>query len=151
MPNAKKATKAGSRSAAPDTPNFSKDVGQSLLISLAIAIVLNLAASLVLYFLPDPAPLTRPLGLAASALTALLGGMIAARIHRHAALLCGLANGCAMLAVMLTASLFFKSLASGYSVPVALALHLGFLALTLVGSVIGIHQKPRTSVKRRKR
>ena len=133
------------------TPHFMKDIGKSLLISTLIALALNLIASLALYFTPNPAPLTRPAGLVTSALTALLGGIIAVRIHRHAALLCGLANGCAMLALILTASLFFKPFAAGYSVPSALGLHLAFLGLSLVGALMGIRQRSAHPVKRRKR
>lgn len=130
-------------------PGLMHDVGKGLLISIGIAVSLNLLASLAAYFAPDPAALARPLGLAASAVTALLGGYVTARIHRHAALFCGLANGCGMITLLLLSSFCVGSLASGYSFPVTLLLHLAYVALSLVGALLGIRQKPKSKTKRR--
>ena len=149
MSNVKKSKSTSRREQATQDQSLMRDVGKGILISLGIALLLNLLASLAAYFAPDPAALARPLGLAASAVTALLGGYVTARIHRHAALFCGLANGCGMITLLLLSSFCVGSLASGYSFPVTLLLHLAYVALSLVGALLGIRQKPKSTTKRR--
>ena len=149
MSNSKIAKKRSHRESASTTPNLMRDVGKGILISMGIALLCNLAATTIAYFTPDPVTLARPLGLAAAAITALLGGLITTRIHRHAALLCGLANGCAMITVLLLLSFCVKPLASGYSLGVTLVLHIAYLVLSLVGAFLGTYRKPKSTAKRR--
>jgi putative membrane protein (TIGR04086 family) len=144
-----KSTKRASHREPTVAPSLMRDVGKGILINMGIALLLNLVASVAAYFSPDPVTLARPLGLAASAITALLGGWITVRIHRHAALWCGLASGCAMITLMLLFSFCVKPLASGYSLPITLLLHFSYVALSLVGAFLGIHRKPKSTVKRR--
>ena len=151
MSHTKSTQTAHRRESATASPSLMRDVGKGLLISIGGALLLNLTATLIAYFSPDPAALARPLGLAASALTALLGGWTTARMHHHAALLCGLANGCAMITLLFLLSLCFGALASGYSLIITLGLHLAYLALSVVGAFLGIRQKNTRTVKRRKK
>ena len=127
---------------------FLKDIGKSFLCSLAIAPALLLVASLVAYFLEDPKIAIPPLGLLCSALTAFLGGLLAIRIHRRGALVCGFCNGALLSLVMLLASLFFRTEASGYSALLSALLHVGFLLLSVGGAFAGL---PRQGQKARRR
>ena len=131
------------------TPSlFFRHLGKSVLITFAAGALLLLLASLVAYFYKDPDALIAPLALMASALTALIGGFAAVRIHGHAALFCGLCNGCASMALMILASLFLKAYASGYSPGIALLFHLLFLLLSVAGAYLGL-QRARPKSKKR--
>lgn len=125
------------------------DLLKSLLCTLATGLTLLLIASLAAYFTPDPARLTPALGLVASGLTALLGGIAAARIHKQGALICGLGNGAMLMAVMLLLSLFFTKEASGYGVWISAALHGGWMLLSVLGAFLGMPGKKRAAAKRR--
>lgn len=127
---------------------FIRHIGKSLAITLLVAAVLLLSASLAAYFLPDPAVAIPPMALLAAALTAMIGGFSAARIHGHAALLCGLTNGTLFMAGMILISLFLHPYASGYGALEACLLHIGFPLCSVVGAYLGI-RKP-TSPKKRK-
>ena len=118
-----------------------KHLKKSLVITLLAGIVLLLAAALSAYFLPDPYPWIRPFSIAASMLTAAVGGFACARIHRHAALLCGLLNGSAFMLGMLLGSLLLKPYAAGYSTGVSLLLHLEFLLCSVLGAFWGLRRK----------
>ena len=120
-----------------------KHIGKSLLISVCAGLMLSLIAALIAYFSADPDSLTLPLGLAASALTALIGGFSAVRIHGHAALLCGLLSGSAMTALMMLISLFFTSFSIGHSALISALLHTVFILLSVAGAYIGINQKSK--------
>ena len=111
---------------------------KSLLLTLGIGIASTLICSLGAYFYPDPNRLTLPLGLAASGLTAFLGGMITSRIHRHSALLCGLLSGSLFNALMMLLSLCFASEAQGYTALISALLHAGFLLLSVAGAYLGL-------------
>lgn len=131
-----------------DSPaQFFKNALRALLWSVCVGALLCVAAALVAYFSPDPTRMILPLGLSASALTALLGGVISIRTHGHSALLAGLTNGALLTAVMILISLFCKPLASGYATWLALLLHTLFLLLSVVGASVGRRRTP----KRRKR
>lgn len=119
-----------------------KSVGVTLLTSLTLL----LAFSLGLYFSPNPSPLIRPLGIAAACIGALIGGISAAKLYGHSALLCGLLNGCAMSLLMLLASLFFRSYASGDSPLIAALLHAAYFAASVAGAYLG----GRTAGKKKK-
>lgn len=126
---------------------FLRHIGKSLAITLLAASLLMISASLAAYFLPDPAIAIPPLALLAAALTAMIGGFSAARIHQHAALLCGLANGSLFMLGMILVSLFLRPYASGYGALEACLLHVGFLLCSVVGAYLGI----RKSAPRKKR
>lgn len=127
---------------------FAQNLLKSLLITFAAGAVLTVAGSLVAYFSADPNVLILPLSLVAAALTALVGGFAAARINGSAAMLSGLINGTAMMAIMILASLFFKHDTSGYSAIVSLLLHAAFLLLSAIGGLLG---QKRAKPRRRKR
>ena len=81
-------------------------------------------------------------------LTALIGGFSTARLHKHAALLCGLGNGGLLLALMLLLSLGFSKNGSGYSTAISLLLHTGIPILSILGAYLGL---PKSTPKRRKK
>lgn len=131
-----------------DSPaHFFKTALGALLWSIGIGATLCVAAALVAYFSPDPTRMILPLGLSASALTALLGGVIAIRMHGHGALVAGLTNGALLMALMILGSLFCKPLATGYTAWLSLLLHTLFLLLSVVGASVGRRRTP----KRKKR
>ena len=114
--------------------HFSK----SLSITALSALLLTLGSALIAYFTPDPAALARPLGLACAALTAGIGGFVTVRIHRHAALFCGLLNGSLATALMMLLSLFFTSHASGYSAGISALVHTSFILFSVAGAFLGL-------------
>lgn len=116
---------------------------RALLWSIGVGALLCVVAALVSYFSPDPTRMILPLGLSASALTALLGGMIAIRAHGHGALQAGLTNGALLTALMILISLFCKPLASGYTTWLSLLLHALFLFLSVVGASVGRRRTPK--------
>lgn len=126
------------RSREPSPAQFPQRVLRAFLISVGIGAGLILLFSIVAYFLPDPNPMIRPLAYTAVGLTALLGGTVAGRLHRGAPAVCGLINGILLLALMLLLSLFFRSLASGYSAWISALLHAAIPLLSFVGALIGV-------------
>ena len=140
--------KAASQTVESTPAIFFKHMGKSLLITLLSGVSLILLFSLAAYFYTDPDQLIGPLALVASALTALIGGFAAVRIHGHAALFCGLCNGCAAMAVMSLTSLFLKPYASGYSAGIALLFHAIFLLLSVAGAYVGLQRMGQNRKKR---
>ncbi len=123
-------------------------LARALLFTAGIGALLSVIASLIAYFTPDPDRWVRPLGLGASFLTALLGGMVTARIHKSSALLCGLLHGCACTVLMLLTALLLKSLASGYTPMVSCLLHTGFFLCSVAGAYLGL---PRVGKSKKRR
>ena len=119
---------------------FPKKVLRSFLISVGIGAVLILLFSIGAYFLPDPDPMIHPFAYAAAGLTALIGGIVAGKIHGSAPAVCGLVNGSLLVALMLLLSLFFRSFSSGYSAWVAALLHAAVPLLSFLGAVIGVRR-----------
>lgn len=149
----KKARPAAKRSAhsAPEeeTPAlWAKHLGKSLLATFCFGVVFTLAGALCAYFYPDPDRLIMPLSLCASALTALCGGFVTVKIHGHSALLCGLLNGTLFTVLMLAASLFFRTHASGYSAGISCLLHTGFLLCSVAGAYLGLKKRKKKTKKR---
>lgn len=120
-----------------------KHLGKSLVITLIAGTALTLIGSLIAYFTPDPNSFIRPMAIVAAALTALIGGFAALRIHGHAALMCGLLNGSLTTALMILVSLFFKDYSSGYSAGISCLLHTAFLLLSVMGAYLGLRRKPK--------
>ena len=136
----RKTTSAAQRRREPaaSAADFPKKTLKAFLITLAVGAGLILLCSLAAYFMPDPDPMIHPLAYAAAALTALIGGIVAGRIHGSAPAVCGLTNGLLLLALMLLLSLFFRSLASGYTAWVSALLHAAVLLLSFAGALIGV-------------
>ena len=118
----------------------------SLPATLGIFLGLNLIASLGLYFLKDPTPYLKPLSYLVSAITAFFGGWFLCKKQKNSALFCGLINGSLFLCLLLLISLFFRPYATGYGPLLSAALHLGFLALSVLGGYMGL---PRAKKKTR--
>ena len=124
--------------AASSASEFPKKALKAFLITIAVGAGLILLCSLIAYFMPDPDPMIHPLAYAAAALTALIGGIVAGKIHGSAPAICGLLNGLLLLALMLLLSLFFRSLASGYSAWISALLHAAVPLLSFAGAIIGV-------------
>ena len=142
--------KSNARKQAPqeDSPRlFALHAAKSALFSVLFGLLLLLLLSLALSYTPNPSPFIGPIGWISSGLTALVGGIIAVRIHGKSALLCGAVNGCVLMALMLIASLFFKENASSLSVGMCIALHAAFLALSIAGGYVGM---PKPSKRKKK-
>ena len=124
-------------------------VCKAMLLTVALGVGMLLVASLIAYFYKDPTSILPICGLAASALTAFFGGMIAGRLHGHSYLAVGLLNGIAMTLIMLPLSLFLRSASSHYPGWASALLHTAFLFLSALGAILTPQQKrPR---KRRKK
>ena len=138
----KRPAAAGRRQQETASPaEFPKKALRAFLVTLAIGAGLILLASLGAYFMPDPDPMIRPLAYAAAALTALLGGFAAGKLHGSAPAVCGLVNGLLLLALMLLLSLFFRSHASGYPAWASALLHAAVLALSFAGALLGVRRR----------
>ncbi len=116
---------------------------KSMAITLGVGLLLLLSLSLALYFSPSPSPMIQPAGLVAAALTALIGGFAASRIHGQSALLCGLINGAGLMAIMLLLSLFFAKHASAYSAAISCLLHACVPVLSVAGAYLGLRRAPK--------
>ena len=125
------------------------DLIKSMAVTLLIGLLSLLICSLLAYFTEDPNAFIQPLGILSAAITAFGGGFAAMRFHRQSALLCGLLNGCALMAVMLLLSLAFASQASHYSMPISLLLHLSLPILSVFGAFLGVPRakKPKKRKK----
>lgn len=145
----KLASRGGSAGAASDSPaawmrNLLLGVGSTVAIGLTLLLIGSLGA----YFCPEPSAVIVPFGIAASLCTSLLGGMLSAHLLKQHAPLCGLFNGCAVLALMLPLSLCFAKYSSHHSAPMALLLHLAFLLCSVLGAQLGsLHEKRRRQKK----
>ena len=132
---------------------FFKGIVGTLLLSLAVGGGLLLLFSLVLTLTPDPLAFVLPLGLLASAITALLGGFFATRIYHLATLGAGLINGILLLSLALLCSLLFgknaTTYATGYSAVVSALLHIALMGFSVGGAFLGA--KEHIPNKRHKR
>ena len=139
-PHPKKRPKDASDSTAP----FLLLAAKSLSLTLALGMLLLLVLSLAAYLAPDPDALTRPLGLAACALTSFLGGFISVRVHaRRAPLPAATVNASLLSALMLLTSLFFAPLASGDSPLVCFLLHTAVFLLSALGALLAMREHPK--------
>ena len=121
-----------------------KHIGLSVLLTSLVSVLLVTVFSLLAYFGTDSDKWTMPLGLVASALTALFGGMIASRIHGHSALICGLLNGSLMMALMMLLSLLMIKSAYGYSAGISCLIHTAFLLFSVAGAYLGAPKADKT-------
>ena len=145
----KKGKRGGKKGAAGTQPSptlWASHLLKALLIALAAGTALLLSATAIAYFTPNPSDWIPGLGLLASALTATVCGFATAKLHGHAALLCGLYSGTLCMLLMLLASLFFKLHATGYAAWFSTILHAGFVVCAIGGAYLGARQP-----KKRKR
>lgn len=125
-----------------------QNISKAVLITVGVGLLMVLSMALIAYFCPDPDSMTRPLGLAASALTALVGGFTAVRLHGHNALVCGLLSGSALTVLLLLISLFFTTYASGYSAGISCLLHTAFVLFSVAGAYLGLPRASKTKSKK---
>ena len=120
----------------------------ALLFSLAIGTVLILLSAVTLFFVPRGAMYISTLGTVLGLLTALLGGILAGRLNRHAGALSGLLFGVFYLGVMLLLGRFFYT---GAPFVKRLLGYILFPASALVGGALGGMRRTRARHKRRRR
>ncbi len=106
-------------------------------ITVAVGAGMILLSSLIAYFLPDPLSMILPLSYLAMALTALIGGFVAGKVHGGAPLIVGLLNGLLLTALVLIVSLFFRSMSNGYTAWFSALLHAAVLLLSFLGALVG--------------
>ena len=127
----------------------------ALPVTAVIGLVLLLIVTAVAYANPDPDSLTTPLSMAVLGLTAMLGGLVAARRGQTASLLCGLLAGLLFTLLLLVLSLFFSDearaqLTLGLSSPILWVLHGGVVLLSTLGGKLGSRRTtPSKHQKRR--
>ena len=121
---------------------------RSALITLIIGGAVITVLSLFAYFTENPSAFVLPFGILGAALTAFIGGVVSARLHKHSALLCGMLNGLTVLTILMLLSLFFSPYASGHSLLLSSVLHTAFLFLSVIGAFCGL---PRAREKKKKR
>ena len=119
---------------------FPQKALKAFLISIGIGAALILLCSIAAYFMPDPDPMIHPLSYVAAGLTALIGGIVAGKIHGSAPAVCGSVNGLLLVALMLLLSLFFRPLSAGYSAWVAALLHAAVPVLSFLGASMGVRR-----------
>ncbi len=122
----------------------------ALPVTAAVGLILLLIVTAVAYANPDPDSLTTPLSLAALALTALLGGVVAARRGQGRTLLCGLMLGLLLTLLLLLLSLLFgdearKQLTLGLTSPVLWLLHGGVVFLSALGGKLGGRRRSQSN------
>lgn len=118
---------------------------------LIMSLVLAIFCSFICLFSKDPSKLMSPLSTASLAAVYLTSGFIAAK-KRPAAIPCGLLTGGGIAAIFWIVSLFFDdSYSSGISVPVQLLIRITFVAVSLLGALLGVNAKSKRKLRRRKR
>ena len=122
-------------------------LGKAILIALATGAFFLLLGTTIAYFTPNPTNWTSLFGLSCVALAAWVCGFAARKLHKEAALLCGLYAGSALLLLLLLGSLFMGAHTSGYSALLSCVLHVGVLLCSVIGAYCG----NRTKKKRKKR
>lgn len=122
---------------------------RALPVSLIAGFFLLLLAAGIAYLQKDPNAYLTPLAIGATALSALVGGIVTVRFNRRGALLSGLCGGILYTAVLMILSLcFFRDAGSGYSPAVSLLLHAGVIAMEILGGFLGLPRK-KLHIKRR--
>lgn len=119
----------------------------ALCVTLAVALVLLIVLCIIAYSNPDPDMLASSFAYVALFLSALIGGITAAKINGRAGLLSGATTGLLLLIVLFIASLFAGSSESDASFGLALAFYVGVILTCALGGFIGSY-KPR---RRRRR
>ena len=121
----------------------SAGVAQASLFGMCVGLIGALALALLCSFIctlsSDPNKLMTPLSTVSLAAVYFSSGFAAAK-KRPAAIPCGLLTGSGIAAVFWFASLFFSdSYSNGLSLPVELLIRVSFVAVSLVGALLGVN------------
>ena len=119
-------------------------------VGLICALALALLCSFICTLSSDPNKLMTPLSTVSLAAVYFSSGFAAAK-KRPAAIPCGLLTGGGIAAVFWIISLFFNdSYSSGLSLPVELLIRITFVAVSLVGALIGVNAGTKKRRRRRR-
>ena len=145
--NRKNKNPRSSSARSPDTIGIPTASVFGCAVGLAAATAFALIGSLICMFVSDPDKLITPLAFICSILVFLISGFAAAK-KKCAAIPCGLLSGAMLVSIFFIASLCMSdSLSSGYSLAVALLIRLSFLAVSVVGALIGVNSRPKRKRK----
>ena len=124
---------------------------KALLYVLGISLLLLSATSLIAYFSPDPDTLVMPLGLGVAALSSFLGGYLTLRMHRRAALVCGLSFAILLTLVSFPLGVLLSSRGVAYPLWLSCALRTSVFALSVAGAFCALRRTERPPKTKRHR
>ena len=125
-----------------------KHAGISAALSLGCAAVALLLGSALCFLSDDPGGLALPIGLAALFVSAMIGGLLSARMHPDASVPCGALCGLLFCAFLWILSLWIKSDSPTVSLPISLLLRGGTIGASVIGAFLGRRRQRRPSRRR---
>ncbi len=119
-------------------------------IGIFSTVILLLACTFICLFSQNPDALISPLALCSSVISHLIAGFAASK-KKKAALPCGLLSGAMLAAVFFLLSLFLnKTLSWGLPLPVSMLIRLSFIAVSLLGAILGTNTHKKRHSRKRK-
>lgn len=128
-----------------------KPILSTIAKTVAVGVLLILAASLGVSFTSDPDRYIRPIAIVCAALTFFSGGFFAAKSNSEAPLGAGAINGLILSALTLALSLLFRKTAVGYPAWAAALLHGGMILLSLLGAYLTVLRGKRAKPRKRRK
>lgn len=115
---------------------------RGLAAALVLGLVLLIAISAIVYSTDDPTRFVMPAALTVLYISSFFGGLIAAKINRGSALLCGGLTSLMLLSLLFVASLCVSpSLSADFGIPMSLGLRGIAMAVSLIGAFLGAGEK----------
>ena len=115
---------------------------RGLAAALVLGLVLLIVISAIVYSTDDPTRFVMPAALTVLYISSFLGGLIAAKINRGSALLCGGLTSLMLLSLLFVASLCVSpSLSADFGIPMSLGLRGIAMAVSLIGAFLGAGEK----------
>ena len=115
---------------------------RGLAAALVLGLVLLIAISAIVYSTDDPTRFVMPAALTVLYICSFFGGLIAAKINRGSALLCGGLTSLMLLSLLFVASLCVSpSLSADFGIPMSLGLRGIAMAVSLIGAFLGAGEK----------
>ena len=115
---------------------------RGLAAALVLGLVLLIAISAIVYSTDDPTRFVMPAALTVLYISSFFGGLIAAKINRGSALLCGGLTSLMLLSLLFVASLCVSpSLSADFGIPMSLGLRGIAMAVSLIGARLGAGEK----------
>ncbi len=155
--------KTSRKPTAPQRPSMHREDGEAPLLlylaralvrilplTLAVGLVLSLAAAVFAYSRPDPESMILPLALCITLLLSLLGGWLTFRTCRRACLLCGLAFGASLVLLFcIIAYLLPYDTKNVWPAGIRWALRGGMIAFSVFGALMGSYAPHKKRKKKR--